>query len=255
MFTIKKTIAPFLLPPGMFIVILVAVGAILTYKKQKKIGLLNVFLGCLIWILSIAPTSDLLLSGLESDFYKSNIPEGDAIILLGGGVRENVRDLSGVGFPGGDMLGRMVTAVRLHNQLNIPIIISFGEVFEDRNAGAPIVRRFLIELGVDGSQIILEEKSRDTYENAKYSKEICEKMGYTSPILLTSGYHLKRSNWIFNHIGLAVAPFPAYFTTHETPEYNWRSFLPNRNSLTGVSNALHEYLGLIYYKLKFRRVL
>jgi len=170
------------------------------------------------------------------------------IILLGGSIFEKVRDLSGFGFPSGDMLGRIVTAVRLHKRLNIPIIISFGKTYEDSHAGAATVKRFLMDLGINESQIILEDKSRDTYENAKYSMEICKKMGFTSPILLTSAYHLKRSYWIFGHLGMNINPFPAYFTTYENPSYNWYGFLPNYNTQASIAKALHEHLGLIFYK-------
>ena len=135
--------------------------------------------------------------------------------------------------------------------MNIPIIVSSGKVHKDRIAGAPIVKRVLMDLGVDENQIILENKSRDTFENAKYSKEICDKMGFISPILLTSAYHLKRSYWIFEHFGMNINPFPAYFTTHENPRYSWYSFLPRYNNLANISKALHEYLGLIYYKIYY----
>ena len=251
MFIIKKIITSFILPPGIFIVILFAFGIILVMNRQKKIGLTNILLGFLIWILSISPTSYLLLSSLESDFYKSTNLKGDVIILLGGGIYEDVRDLTGSGFPGEDMLGRLVTAVRLHKRKNIPIIISFGSVYKDRNAGAPIVKRFLMDLGVEESQIILEDRSRDTFENAKYSIEICEQRGFTSPILMTSAYHLKRSCWVFEHLGMKINPFPAYFKTHDHPIYHWNSFLPSHGSISSISRALHEYLGLIFYKLYY----
>ena len=97
----------------------------------------------------------------------------------------------------------------------------------------------------------LEDKSKDTFENAKYSIEICEKRGFTLPILLTSAFHLKRSYWVFEHLGMNINPFPAYFKTHDNPSYHWNSFLPNRNSLVSTSNALHEYLGLIFYKIYY----
>jgi uncharacterized SAM-binding protein YcdF (DUF218 family) len=251
MFIIKKIITSFILPPGIFIVILFAFGIILMMNRQRKIGLANILLGFLIWIFSISPTSYLFLSSLESDFYEYKNPKGDVIILLGGGIYEDVRDLSGSGFPAGDMLGRLVTAVRLHKRLDIPIIISFGSVYKDRNAGAPIVKRFLMDLGVDESRIILEDRSRDTFENAKYSIELCEKQGFTSPILLTSAYHLKRSYWVFEHLGMNVSPFPAYFKTHDHPSYHWYSFLPSRGSISSISSALHEYLGLIFYKIYY----
>ena len=251
MFIFKKILTSLVLPPGIFILILIVFGIILVMLRHKKTGYTNIFLGFLLWFFSIGPTSYLFLSSLESEYYNSANPKGDVIILLGGGIYEDVKDLTGSGFPAWDMLGRIVTAVRLQKRLDIPIIISFGSVYKGRDAGAPTVKRFLLDLGVEEDRVILEDKSRDTFENAKYSIAICEKRGFRSPILLTSAYHLKRSYWIFEHLGLKVAPFPAYFKTHDHPTFHWYSFLPSRGSMSSISTALHEYIGLLYYKLYY----
>jgi uncharacterized SAM-binding protein YcdF (DUF218 family) len=251
MFFFKKLITPFILPPGLFVLILLLSGAALIYVKRRKVGIFNVSLGIIIWILSSAPFSNFLVAGLESN-YEITLPDkGDVIILLGGGTRENAPDLSGTGVPTTDMLARIVTAVRLQKKLNLPIIVSGGIVFKQKASEAEIVKRFLVDLGVAENKILLENKSRDTYENAKFSQEICRRLDFNLPVLITSAYHLKRANMAFDMVDMKVIPFPAYFRSENPPNYNWRSVLPTAGNLDTVSDALHEYLGILYYKLAY----
>ena len=249
MLLFKKTVASFILPPGILIVILLSFGTILVFRKYKKIGATNISFGIILWVLSIAPVSHFLLSRLESDFYRHVSAKGDVIILLGGHVFNKVPDLSGWGFPDGDMLGRMVTAVRLQKRLNIPIIVSFGKANEDGDTGAMVIKRLLMDLGVSEDRIILENSSRDTYENVKFSMEICRRMGLKTPILLTAAYHLKRAYWVSRHLGMNAVPFPAYFTTRNGYENTLSGLLPDSENLARVSMALHEFLGLLYYQV------
>jgi uncharacterized SAM-binding protein YcdF (DUF218 family) len=146
------------------------------------------------------------------------------------------------------MIGRIVTAVRLQKNLNIPIIVSGGKASKNRSSAALIAKRFLIDLGVQEGQIVIEEKSRDTYENAKYIREICLKNGYKNPILITSASHMKRSLLSFKKVGTDVTPYPANFKTKSINEYRWHNYLPRSSSLGKTSIAFHEYLGIFFYK-------
>jgi len=248
-FIAKKTLSPFLLPPGLFITILLISGVWFLSKKHWKAAIVNFLIGLCIWIFSIPPVSDIMLRKLESEFYMPENPVGDVIILLGGGVYEGVRDYSGIGVPSEYMLARIVTAVRLHGKLKIPIIVSGGSVFRHKNAESPIVRRFLIDLGVSPDKVILEDKSRDTIENAKYSLEICKENGFQKPILITSAYHMKRAVMSFEKVGMKVMPFPAGFKTWQDKKYGWDDYLPD--SLNDSKIAVREYIGIMSYKIAY----
>jgi uncharacterized SAM-binding protein YcdF (DUF218 family) len=253
MFAFKKILTPFLLPPGIFIVLLILSGIWFTFKLKKywKFGLFNCLIGTLLWVLSISPVSDAMLRGLEYEFNIPKNPEGDVILLLGGGAYGEVPDLSGVGAPSGDMLERMVTAVRLQKKYNVPIVISGGKVFKHKKAEAPIVRRFLIDLGVPANKVIVEDRSRDTIENARYTSEILKKNGYKKPLLVTSAYHMKRSILSFEKAGIKVIPFPAGFKTWQNKIYGWEDYLPDMAALESVYIALHEYSGLLFYRFVY----
>lgn len=177
------------------------------------------------WSLSISPVSNAMLRGLESDFTVPRNPKGDVIIIL-----DSVWAAK---------LSRIVTPVRLQKKLNIPIIVS--------GRGAPSVKRCLIALGVSPNEIILEDKSRDTFENAKFTREICVRSGYKNPILVAPAYHLKRSMMSFEKAGMKVLPFPVGFKSKQDRQYAWRDYLPG--NFRDLSIAIKEYLGLVFYKI------
>lgn len=248
-FILKKLLTPFIVPPGIFVLLLILSGFVFWRRKKRRAARLHLMLGILLWALTIAPVSDFMIRGLESDFKIPENPRGDVIILLGGGVYEGAEDLTGTGVPSETMLARVITAVRLQKMLNIPVIVSGGSVFEDRKPEAPIVKRFLTDLGVRDNMVIMEGKSRDTIENARYSLEICTKAGYKEPILVTSAFHMKRSLMSFDKVGLKVIPFPAGFKTWAGKRYIWEDYLPH--GLENIAIALKEYWGILFYKIAY----
>ena len=86
MFAVKKIVAPFLLPPGIFIIPIIIVGLLLIRSRRWRIGMVNLFIGLALWALSTAPVANGLMQGLESGFSFPENPSGDVIILLGGAV-------------------------------------------------------------------------------------------------------------------------------------------------------------------------
>jgi len=246
MIIFKNVLTPFLLPPGIFISILIITGGWFLYKKNWKSGIVILIFGGFAWAFSIAPVSDAMIQGLESEYRIPKNVQGDVIILLGHGVFEEAPDLTGIGVPSGTYLTRIVTALRLQKKLNLPVIVSGVEVSNDKIVVNHIVKRFLIDLGIPADKIIIEDKSKDTFENAKFTQEICERLGFTDPVLVTSAYHVKRAVMSFEKVGLKVLPFPAGFKTWQGKQYSWHSYLPC-NFLT-ASIAIKEYFGLMFYK-------
>lgn len=250
MFTLKKIVAPWLLPPGIFILLLLIVGVALTFSRRWRIGLFNLALGLALWAVSTVPVSNLLIQGLESGYSIPKNPSADVIILLGGGVIQRVPDLSGTAAPSSSTLGRIVAAVRLYQRLRLPIIVTGGRVYGDADTAiATIAKRFLMELGVPDNQIIVEDRAQDTAQNARLTAAICRQHGFSKPILLTTAYHLKRSLMAFDAAGLQVIPFPAYFQGSTRSHYSWRHVLPRAGALYTSASALHEYWGMLYYRL------
>jgi uncharacterized SAM-binding protein YcdF (DUF218 family) len=249
MFIFKKLLTPFLLPPGIFVVVLWGAAAWNWRRRRRGTAMASLMLGGVLWALATGPVAERLLLGLERGLAIPRPLAGDVLILLGGGINDGVQDLTGRGTPTTDMLARVVTAVRAQRQLKVPIIVSGGVVFSGRSAEASIVRRFLVDLGVPAEQVLLEEKSRDTMENARYCREIIARHGFRRPLLVTSAYHMRRSLAAFRLAGVEVTPLPAQFATGSGLPPVWADWLPSAGGLSGSARALQEYLGLFFYRL------
>lgn len=249
MFVLKKTITPFILPPGIFILAMVLIAFGMMYRRRRKLGAVNLAAGLVLWALSVPPVSNFLMQGLESGFSIPENPSGDVIIMLGGGVIHSVPDFSGTSAPSSSTMGRIVTTVRLYHKLKRPIIVTGGGANDGTDAAvATIAKRFLMDLGVPDHQIIIEDRARDTAQNARLTTAICRQRGYTQPILLTAAYHLKRARMAFDAAGIQVTPFPAYFLGSRDTPTTWRHLLPRSGALHASATALHEYVGLLYYR-------
>ena len=246
MFILKKIITFSILPPGIFIVLLL-LGAIFLKKRLK---LLVVSLAILLYVFSIEPTKDLFLLPLENTFAPppvNTVKIYDAYVVLGGGVYDNAPDIDGKGIPGEDALGRIVCAFRLFRLFKKPIIFSGGNIGE-RIAESEAAKRLLLSLGVNGSYILPEGRSKDTFENAKYVKELAGQHKITKIVLITNAYHMKRSKMLFDKHFKEVLPFPTGYKTSRI-KYDVFSYLPNACNMAIISIAIKEYLGIIFYKI------
>lgn len=251
MFILKKVVTPFILPPGLFVFVFLAGGIFLIFQKRRKTGAVTITAGITMWMMSIAPVADLLLTGLTRDINTTGPrPAGDVIVLLGGGVDDRLTDLSGLpGILSEPMIERTVTAVRLYGRLKVPIIVSGGKPLGRKVAESEVTRRYLQDLGVPGGAIIEENASRDTFENARAVSRICTRRGFQKPILVTSDYHLKRAQWTFQKVGLKCVPFANGLSSRQGRSYSWEHYLPK--SFKKVAQYLHEYIGLLYYRMVY----
>jgi uncharacterized SAM-binding protein YcdF (DUF218 family) len=248
-FAVKKIIAAFLLPPGCIILLLIACAAFQLRRRRPAVAVALLFPALLLWVLSCSVVSGPLMASLERGLTIPAHPKGDVIVLLGGGLNDRVPDLSGSGSPSDNMQSRILTAARLQHRLGLPVLVTGGAVFAGRSPEAPVVKRFLVDLGVPPEKILIEEKSRDTAENARFSRKILEQEGFKKPILVTSAFHMRRSIVVFRKAGLVVIPVPSSFRTAPGLPTFWFDWLPSSGSLETAATAIHEYLGLIFYTL------
>jgi len=248
-FGAKFVLQHLLLPPGIFIVLLAAVAIRALVHRQWRTGVLVLVLAGALDALSAGPVADRLIGGLEERYAIPAHPEGDVIILLGGGVSGGAPDLTGRGFPSDGMLPRVITAARLQKKLGVPVVVSGGKVFDHLEAEAPVVGRVLADLGVPAEKIVPEGNSRETSENARFTKRILDGKGFRAPLLVTSAYHMPRSVALFRKAGIPVTPVPAGFRTWKGKTYRWADYLPSADGLFRSTIALREYLGLAYCRI------
>ena len=96
-----------------------------------------------------------------------------------------------------------------------------------------------------------ETNSRNTAENAQYSADILRSQGIDNIYLLTHAVHMKRALWAFERAGLKVTPAPIGFTATGPGRNPLEEWVPDAWTLAYSSFALHEYLGLVWYRLRY----
>ena len=243
MIYILKFGAAWVLPPGIFILAMLGFAVCLWRKwNQQRAAALLAALSLALYLLSIGAVSDRLMGSLERTYDVPSAPQGDVIVMLGGGAIADVQDVDGVGMLAQSPSSRLLTTLRLHRLYDLPILLSGGQVFSDTGSEAEIARRVLLSLGVSDEMIYVEGRSLTTGQNAHYSAEILRREGFTQPILVTSAFHLPRSVLNFEKEGYAVTPYPADFWVSGNPQLYMIKFAPNAGALLTNTVYLQEKL-------------
>ena len=107
-----------------------------------------------------------------------------------------------------------------------------------------------IEMGVNETQIILSDTVSNTAEEARAVKKLMEKNGIDKILLITSSFHMPRAKLLFDKQGIDSDTFPVDFKATGR-QFTWLSFLPSANGFALTSSGVREYIGRLYYELKF----
>ena len=193
-----------------------------------------------------------MLKTLETSYDQvplDDLKNAQAIVVLAAGSYDSVADLDTIGQNTANSISRLVMGLRLHRVLHIPIVLSGGRIFETRNTEATIEANFLQSCGIDKRFLIKEEQSRNTVENAKYTKHICQKNNYKTIVLVTSAYHMPRSVKIFKREGINIIPFPTDYKTDKKLKFDLFEFTPSAYNLHNTAVVMKEYLGICAIKL------
>lgn len=113
------------------------------------------------------------------------------------------------------------------------------------------MKRWAIELGVPESAILLEDRSRTTYENAIHTRTL---LGDSRVLLVTDAYHMPRAMEFFIKQGFSVTPAPCGYKARHTLMQEWEQFslfdlLPNSKALSMTTDAIEEVVGIFFYRL------
>ena len=247
LFTLKKIISAFMIFPGIIILIL---AASVFLKEKKKIRAVNIFLIAVLYLMSVNPVANFFIRSVEKKERYAGKPAADVYILLGGGVIRGDDDISGKNMPVPDMVVRIVDTARLYKLYKKPIIFTGGSLSPGSNE-AEVVKRYLIDLGVSGRDILLEDKSLDTVENAEYTKIIMDKNKFKKAVLVTSAFHMKRSELIFKRYGYDIVLNSAGSYSENKNESAFMDFLPDIHELRKTTLALRESIGYLFYKFQY----
>ncbi|KGE17700.1 YdcF family protein [Paenibacillus wynnii] len=239
-----KLIYSFILPPGIFILLLAGISLWL-WKRERKPALLLLAVTLVMYLSATSWVGGMLMGSLERKYPQPNALKGDIIVVLGGGATSGTPDLDGEGNLSGSAANRLLTAARLHRSSGLPILISGGKVFSDTGNEAEISRRQLQALGIPNKDIFIENQSLNTEQNAKFTAEQLMNRGFSEPVLVTSAFHLPRAIIEFKQAGLIVQPYPTDYWTSRPEKLYASKFTPSSTGLSLTATALKEYLGLL----------
>jgi len=187
---------------------------------------------------SITPVSNYLLSPLEKEYSSLTVEDiqvaDKAVLLLGGSEADILR--------GSEVL--RISHLRNHE---VKIIISGTDPLLPTSEEALGVKRFFVSRGLKEENIIIEGQSRNTWENIRNVKEIVEDKPF---FLVTSSYHMKRAMREFEKVEASPIPAPTDFKI-KTEKYNALDFFPDAQNLRNSDLAVHEYLGILWYAVKY----
>ncbi|WP_457601314.1 YdcF family protein [Hydrogenivirga sp.] len=236
MFFLKKFISYLILPPGVFIALLMFIAVL---SRKRKVVYIPAVAGAIsLYLISIEPFKDLLVYPLESPFKPPRVVRGDFIVVLGGGAYNS-------GYLKASSYKRLITGFLLHRRTGKPLILSGGASI-GTIPEAKVMKELLLEFGVEERDIYADLRSRDTFENAKYVNEICRRAGCKSITLVTSAFHMRRALHVFRKTGLEVQPYPTDFKFEG--RYNLYSAFPKYSVFYDSSIAIREYVGLLFYR-------
>jgi len=239
-----------LLPPGLFWLVLLA--GLWLQRKRRKVGT-ALILGLLVggWLLSLPGLMRPLAATLETypPLDLQQLPaDAGAIVVLAGGLRR-----SGGGY---DLktttLDRLRHGARLHRETGLPLLLSGGKVFGGEAPSEAGLMQQVLEEDFHLRARWLEQASRNTAENARFSAAILLREGIGKVVLVTHALHMPRAVEQFRRAGLQVVPAPVAFISTAPVAPSLFDWLPSLHALNLFSAVLHEYLGLAWYRLRYR---
>ncbi len=252
----------FLMNPFLLLVLLVLLtqGNLWRRRLESRRRLILAALPLLgLLILCTPAVGHLAFCTLEWQVSAENVrqaePNAEAIIVLGGYIL-SVDDNRPRPLLGPDSLYRCFHAVEVYRRIGpCPVIVSGGQVDPDdpRPALAPVMREFLITQGVDPADLILEDRSGSTFENAVECARVLQSEGIDPGkiALVTEAVHMPRALSCFRKQGINAIPSPCNWRTSAFKP-SLSAILPDPSAAVSIQQVFHEWLGLAWYKFQGR---
>ena len=250
-FILSKTAAFFLLPSNLLIAAGL-VGIALLATRFRRAGLRVVVASLvLIALFGFSPLGGVLSHMLESRFPPWDASRGapDGIVVLGGGIASNLSHEYDEPMLTGDG-GRITAIAKLARAYpNARIVYSNGDasLLGTGKTDSEYLYRLLDSFGIARERVTLEPRSRNTFENAVFSKEVAKPKPGERWLLVTSAQHMPRAVGCFRQAGFPVEAYPAAWKTRA--HFNVTPVGVLSAGLNSLDLATHEWIGLIAYWL------
>ncbi|MFT3782226.1 MAG: ElyC/SanA/YdcF family protein [Nibricoccus sp.] len=258
LFWLKKAATiPFL--PLPLTLMLAGVGTVLMFsKKRQKLARCLVALAfTTLLAFSNKGVARLLIAPLESqsvaipeartsEDLPSHVRACRTIVVLGGGHGES-EGMSRINQLSSSALARLTEAVRLARLLPSAKLVVSGYVGHKTISHAQVLSEAAQSLGISPARIIRFDQTRDTHDEAL---AIAEQVGQEPFLLVTSAWHMPRSLALCKKIGLHPIAAPSDFMLHKDSDTGWALLAWDIGALERSTKAIHEYLGLLWTKLR-----
>ena len=256
MFFLLSKILGFFALPSNVVATLAALGVVLLFTRFWRAGRRLATLGVVLLLLAgLSPLGNALIYPLEERFPPWNAARGApaGIVVLGGAIGPDISAARGT--PDLNESAERVTAIAAlaKKYPDARIIYSGGNARLVLHGG--IEAEFAAELfesfGIARSRVVLEGKSRNTIENAIFSKELAAPKPGERWLLVTSAYHMPRAIGVFRQAGFAVEAYPVDWRTRGAIDLA----LPFESVTSGLrrtDTAMREWIGLVIYRLTGR---
>jgi uncharacterized SAM-binding protein YcdF (DUF218 family) len=251
-FAISKT-AGYMLLPSNFLIGLGLLGAILLLTRLARLGRRLMVIALVgLAICAYSPLANFVLYPLEQRFPKWDNSRGDpdGIVVLGGPLDADLSAAHGVPVISG-AADRIIGAATLaHRYPNARLIYSGGSpnLISNDAREADYATALFQGLGIPKSRLIMERQSRNTKENAEFSRQIAMPKPGERWLLVTSAYHMPRSIGLFRKAGFAVEAYPVDWRVG-TKEDLFKYYVVANDGLQLVDTGIREWLGLIAYRI------
>jgi uncharacterized SAM-binding protein YcdF (DUF218 family) len=250
-FAVSKIFELFLAPAHLFIFVAVA-GAILLFTRWKTLGrALSSVSALALLLMAFGPLGGFLAGPLEARFPPppEDLPAPDGIIVLGGTIDERLS--ADRGRPTlVDAAERLTAPIALKRKYpNARLVFTGGAAALQGSpySEADAVQRFWREVGLDQNDVLYERRSRNTYENAIFARELLHPKPGERWLLVTSAMHMPRAVSVFRKSGFDVIAYPVDYRTRGGAGLEFPRF-PTK-ALGLVDFATHEWAGLVVYWL------
>lgn len=244
----KRLLKTVLLPPFGPIA-LIALG-LLARRRRRRTGNALMLLGAGALLLAMLPivAAGLLRSLQTVPALPPGWTAGDegAIVVLSGDQRGYAPEAADGASVGPMTLERLRYGVRLARATGLPLLVSGGVIQRD----APAVARSMadvLEFDFELAPRWIEDRSRDTRENAEFTARVLSPDGVGSIVLVTHAWHMPRALAAFERRGLVVTPAPCGFRA--PPDFDPSGFVPSGKALLESYWGLHEWLGRAWYTM------
>jgi uncharacterized SAM-binding protein YcdF (DUF218 family) len=251
-FVLSKTFGLLALPTN-FMIILGLIGAVLTLTRLARPGRgLMVTAILLLMIAGFTPLCNLVLAPLEDRFPAWDPAKGapDGIVVLGGPIDPDLSLVHGmpVTLGGADRLIQAAALARRYPDARILFTGGSANLVSTNAKEADQAAELLMSLGVPKERLILERQSRNTYENAVFSRAMVMPKPGERWLLVTSAYHMPRSVGLFRKAGFPVEPYPVDWRVTSVSDFETFSV----QGLRRTDIAVREWVGLVAYWLRGR---